>query len=83
MEYQRVIDGEFGPGVSVWKSKLHADGTMFDGWFIAGIGKAMGEQITYHLPLKYWDECEGKELEHAPEWDGHTPAEVLERLKNL
>lgn len=68
----------------VWRSKSHADGTMFEGWFIMGIGKAAGHQITYHLPLGYWDECSfATELERAPEWDGHTPGEVLQRLKSL
>lgn len=70
---------------SCWISKFHADGTMFEGWFIAGIGKKPGYQITYHIPLGRWHEfvtnCE--ELERAPEWDGHTPADVIERLKGL
>ena len=68
----------------VWKSKLHADGSKFDGWFIMGIGERKGEQISYHLPISKWDEilfaCE---LDYAPLWDGHTPADVLERLKRL
>ena len=70
--------------IEVWRSTLHADGSTFDGWFIMGIGKAAGHQITYHLPLGYWDECSfATELERAPEWDGHTPGEVLQRLKSL
>lgn len=70
-------------GIS-WRSKLHADGTMFDGDFILGIGKAEGDQITYHLPIGYWAECDfAEELEHAPEWDGHTPGDVLKRLRDL
>lgn len=68
----------------VWRSKSHADGTMFEGWFIMGIGKAPGHQITYHLPMGYWNECFfAQDLEKAPEWDGHTPGEVLQRLKDL
>lgn len=31
-------DTEIGHPSQCWKSKLHSDGTMFDGWFIAGIG---------------------------------------------
>src|ERR1700674_4946856 len=38
----------------VWKSKFHSDGTMFDGWFVAGIGIEKGSQITYHLPVAVW-----------------------------
>ena len=70
---------------NVWISKLHSDGTSLDGWFIMGIAKEMGNQITYHLPLSYWDECvkTAEVLEKAPEFDGHTTDDVLERLKNL
>lgn len=63
-----------------WKSRLHADGTSIAGWFIAGmeIGDA---PITYHLPLSEWGLLHAEELERAPEWDGHTSADVLERLR--
>lgn len=68
----------------VWRSKLHGDGTMFKDQFILGIGKEKGKQITYHLPLERWDETEFAEtLEKGPEFDGHSPADVLERLKQL
>lgn len=68
----------------VWRSKLHSDGSKFDGWFIIGIGKEKGEQITYHLPLSKWEETGFAEtLDTAPEFDGHTSADVLERLKKL
>lgn len=68
----------------VWRSKLHADGTSYDGWFILGIGKEKGKQITYHLPLSRWVEANFAEtLEKAPEWDGHKPNDVLQRLKSL
>lgn len=68
----------------VWRSKLHSDGSSFDGWFILGIDKNKGEQITYHLPLSKWEETNFAEtLELAPEWDGHSSADVLERLKKL
>jgi hypothetical protein len=66
-----------------WKSKKHADGTMFDGdegWFIAGIG----DSITYHMPITpYWDLLDVEELETAPKWNGHTPNDVLENLVGL
>lgn len=71
-------------GGPVWKSKKHHDGTSYDGWFIMGIFKNKGCQISYHLPISRWDDidyCE--ELECAPEWDGHTSNDVLERLKQL
>lgn len=68
----------------VWKSKLHYDGSAYEGWFIVGIGEDKGKQISYHLPLSRWDECDFiQTIDKAPEWDGHTSADVLERLKSL
>lgn len=63
-----------------WKSRLHSDGNGLDGWFIAGITLPDGP-ITYHLPTAMWDLCHAEELERAPEWDGHTSADVVERLR--
>lgn len=68
----------------VWKSNMHSDGTVWDGWFIMGIGVAQGHQITYHLPVSYWNECSFAETRiMPPEFDGHTSNDVLQRLKNL
>ena len=70
----------------VWKSKRHSDGELAFGgtWFVLGIGKEKGNQITYHLPIEKWDETDFAEtLEKAPEFDGHTSDDVLERLKSL
>ena len=67
-----------------WRSKLHSDGTMHEGVFIAGIGKEMGNQITYHIPLSKWNETNFMEtLKKAPEYDGHTNEEVLKRLEKI
>jgi hypothetical protein len=75
---------EAGVGPIAWRSRVHHDGTMFDGWFISGIGKKAGEQITYHLPMAEWENCDFMlELERAPEWDGHTSADVVNRLRDL
>jgi hypothetical protein len=70
--------------IPVWKSKVHSDGSTWDGWFIMGIDQEPGLQITYHLPVSKWDLCGfAFELEKAPEFDGHTPADVLKRLESL
>lgn len=65
-----------------WYSELHSDGTSYDDWFIAGVELNSGEQITYHLPNKHLKLAAVNltHLERAPEWDGHTSADVLERL---
>lgn len=66
-----------------WKSKQHNDGTMYDGMFIVGIDTPEG-QATYHYDIDpYWDIFECRELERAPEWDGHTPAQAIERIGKL
>jgi len=66
----------------VWKSMQHSDGTSMAGWFVMGIGRHEGEQITYHLPMKYWDQIRFAEvLSSAPKWDGHTSNDVLTRLR--
>lgn len=68
----------------VWRSRLHADGTMFPDWFIMGIYEERGRQITYHLPASLWVNTDFAEtLNHAPEFDGHTSTDVLQRLARL
>jgi hypothetical protein len=68
----------------VWRSKLHSDGSYFNGWFILGINKEKGKQITYHLPISKWNNCDFAEtLNIAPKWDGHTSNDVLNRLQFL
>lgn len=73
------------PTGHVWRSKLHSDGSSIDGWFIMGIGTQPGKQITYHLPLSRWEETEwlGTECPRAPEFDGHTSADVLARVQRM
>lgn len=68
---------------TVWKTQLHSDGTGFDGWFVLGMHDLPGQQITYHLPMSRWDECKFKTLDRAPEFDGHTGADVLARLERI
>lgn len=69
----------------VWMSQRHSDESMWDGWFLLGINTEPGTQITYHLPMKYWDLCKEvfNEIECAPEFDGHTSDDVLNRIINL
>ena len=66
-----------------WKSKRHHDGTMYDGMFIVGIDTPEG-QATYHYDIEpYWNLFRVKELELAPEWDGHTSCEAIRRIGTL
>lgn len=66
-----------------WKSRAHHDGTMYDGMFIVGIETPHG-QATYHYDIDpYWDMFDCRELGCAPEWDGHTPSDAIERIATL
>lgn len=68
----------------VWRSLAHSDGSEINGWFVLGMQEDEGTQMTYHLPISRWDDCTfANDLERAPEYDGHTSADVLKRLKNL
>ena len=73
-------DTEIGHPSQCWKSKLHSDGTMFDGWFIAGIGTEPWKTLTYHLPMSEWENMDIPEIDNAPEWDGHNSDDVLRLL---
>lgn len=82
--YSEYLDGlaYFTRADKVWRSKLHSDGTAYGGWFLLGINSKQGEQITYHLPERFWEEASfAATLDRAPQFDGHTSADVLERLK--
>ena len=56
---------------------------MYDNMFIVGIDTPDG-QATYHYDVgPYWDMFKCRVLDNAPEWDGHTPAQAIERIDKL
>jgi len=64
----------------VVKSKLHFDGTMFDGYFVVAASTEKG-QISYHYKLEHWDKFKVPEVERIQwEYDGHTSKDVIQRL---
>ena len=65
-----------------WKSLLHSnpDDPMYPGMFIVGVDTPFG-QATYHYDIDpYWSIFKVKELDRAPEFDGHTPNEAIDRI---
>lgn len=83
-EHRRILSKiifELAPEYS-WKSKLHADHTMFDGDFIVGISIPNVGDYSYHYKLKYWNDFNVKELPTAPPYDGHQPSDI-KRLLSL
>lgn len=71
--------------IVVYKSKLHHDGTMFEGgYFVVGFVAENLGQISYHYKLEHWDKFRVDEYERAPYvYDGHTSKDVIERLLKL
>lgn len=65
-----------------WKSWKHHDGTMFNNYFIVGVNTPEG-QYSYHYHEDNWDYFDVKELEFAPEWDGHQPKDINRLLSLL
>lgn len=63
----------------VWRKPVE------DGWFLMGIEWEPGKQIAYHLPESRWKDTEFASYMHKDsyQWDGHTSADVLERLKKI
>jgi len=80
--YDSDVPDGYHSRMQVMKSKLHNDGTMFDGYFIVMALTDYG-QISYHYKIKYWDKFKIPEVERTPEYDGHTPNDVIERLMKL
>lgn len=65
-----------------WKSLRHHDPSdpMYYGMFIVGVETPYG-QATYHYDITpYWDMFHVKMVDTAPEFDGHTPAEAVNRI---
>lgn len=65
-----------------WRSHSHEDGTMYDGWFVAGMHLPTGD-ISYHLPINMWkllNNCAVDTMDISPKFDGHTASDVIKRL---
>ena len=71
-----------------WFTLLHEDGTMFDGYFLAGCDVRIEDDqwvpISYHLPIRYLDTVERlghvEKRRNAPPFDGYTAEDVADRL---
>ena len=62
-----------------WKSRRHHDGNIClndPNLFIVGIETPEGQYAYHYRTEKYWNLFDCRELERAPEWDGHTDQDV-------
>lgn len=73
--------GWLAAGIPVVKSWRHSDGEecFGGGWFIVTATLPSG-QVSNHYEAHAWALFQVPEVETAPEWDGHTPAEAADRL---
>lgn len=64
------------------KSWRHSDGEMCfgGGWFVVYLDLPTG-QVSNHYKAEFWDMFDVPEVDLAPEYDGHTPAEAANRLR--
>ena len=63
-----------------WKSRVHEDGTMYDGMFVVGFPTPNG-MVTYHCDNEYWEDFKVPVIPHARHFDGYTDKDVLDREK--
>jgi hypothetical protein len=73
--------GWLAVGLPVVKSRKHSDGTSCfgGGWFIV-VAELPTGQISNHYESEHWGLFDVPEVDLAPAYDGHTPADVAERL---
>ena len=75
--------GWLAAGIPVVKSWRHSDGEpcFGGGWFIVVATLPTG-QVSNHYKAEYWSLFDVPEVELPPEYDGHTPQVVAERLRD-
>jgi hypothetical protein len=83
MVYNAIAAQWFNDQGKAVKSWYHHDGEpcFGGGWFIVCLNTPDG-WATNHYKAEHWDLFQVPEVDLAPEWDGHTPAIALERLRN-
>lgn len=70
-------------GYPVWKSWHHSDGEKCfgGGWFIV-VAQLPTGQVSNHYQAEHWDLFAVTARSRPPEYDGHTPAEALQRMRD-
>lgn len=65
-----------------FKTRKNQDKDEWEGWFIAGLNTKLG-QISYHLPIEYWNMLPVQEIVYNDKYDGHSSFDVHNRLRRL
>ena len=69
----------------VHKSKRHCDGEVPFGnpdYFVV-VAELPTGQISNHYRMKHWDLFQIPEKKRANEWDGHSPSDVANRIREF
>lgn len=76
----RYFGDTYGKAVKSWR---HHDGEecFGGGWFMVALLTPEG-WVTNHYEAEHWDLFDVEEHPRGPKWDGHTPAQAAERLRN-
>lgn len=71
-------------GVTVVKSRRQADGEPCEGGeaFVVVTELDTG-QVTHHYPIRHWRQIQCPVIDRAPEWDGHTAHDAVDRISAL
>lgn len=86
-EYRMLYNAHAAEGWAqqgkVVKSWRHSDGEecFGGGWFVVVVDLYPHGQVSNHYPAADWDLFHVPEVDRAPEWDGHTPADAAARLR--
>lgn len=72
-------------GYTVVKSWKHSDGELCfgGGWFIIVAILPNKTQVSYHYQAEHWDLFDIPNVLTPPEYDGHTPEDVVSRLSSV
>lgn len=84
-EFRMLYHAAFVEGLdNTVKSWRHSDGELCfgGGWFIVVTDLPTG-QISNHYEARHWDLFKVPEVDTPPKYDGHTPLDVLARLRGL
>ena len=71
--------------IDVYKSLRHDDSQLCfgGGWFIVVIKLMTGKRISNHYPIANWDLFHIPERHSVVDFDGHTSADVVERMREF
>jgi hypothetical protein len=81
--YRAYLNSDLTRGCEVVKSWKHSDGEPCfgkDNYFVVVMLLPTG-QVSNHYHGEHWELFKVRELERAPEYDGHTPQEAAKRLE--